>query len=72
MKKLLFVLPLLALLFFSNCDNSSKKTVEAERTAAEEKEAVKLDSISEVLEQEKINLEADIQKLEESLQSIEN
>lgn len=70
MKKFLFVLPLLALLFFSNCDNS-KKTAEAERTAAEEKEAVKLDSISTVLEQEQINLEADIQKLEESLQSIE-
>lgn len=71
MKKVLFLIPLSALLFFSNCDNSSKQKAEAEKAAAEVKEAVVLDSITNVIEREKADIEADVQKLEESLQSIE-
>ncbi|MDO8366389.1 MAG: hypothetical protein Q7T20_06295 [Saprospiraceae bacterium] len=71
MKKLFFLFPLCVLLFFSNCDNSSKKNAEAQKAAADEKEAVTLDSISNILDQEKAAIEADVQKLEESLQSME-
>lgn len=70
MNKIIPLLTLLFFLFFSNCTDSTKQNAESQK-AAEAKEAIVLDSISNVLEQERIDIESDVQKLEENLKAIE-
>lgn len=71
MNKVIPVLSIFALLFFSNCGDSAAEKAAAEKAAAETKEAVMLDSISNELDKQKADIEADVQKLEESLKAIE-
>jgi hypothetical protein len=71
MKKILPLLLAFSWLTLSNCTNANQNA-DAQKTALEEKEAVALDSLSEALEQNKAEIEAGLQKLEESLNEIEN
>lgn len=71
MNKVIPLLSILALLFFTNCGDSAAEKAAAEKAAAETKEAVMLDSISNELDKQKADIEADVQKLEESLKAIE-
>ena len=70
MNKIIPLLTLMFFLFFSNCTDSTKQNAESQK-AADAKEAIVLDSISNVLEQERIDIESDVQKLEENLKAIE-
>ena len=72
MKKLIPLLFLLPMLFVAACGgDSAAKKAEMEKAAADGKEAMALDSISKILEQEKAEIDESIQKLEENLKAIE-
>jgi hypothetical protein len=73
MKKIIPLLSLAALLLFAFCKNetSTQNNAEAQKTAVEEKEAMKLDSISTELDKEKAEIEEGVQKLEESLKALD-
>lgn len=71
MKKILPLLWACVLLTLSNC-TSSTPSAETQKAALEEKEAATLDSISNALERNKAEIQESLQKLDESLNAIED
>lgn len=73
MKYFIPFLSLALLLFLTNCGNAESEAQKAEtaKAAAEEQAAAKLDSLTNVLEKQKAEIQEGVQKLDETLKAIE-